>query len=155
MQAKFVIDLGNRTRVPIISFSATSPSLTSHPSTYFFRAAQTDSSQVKAIGAVIKSFGWREAVPIYIDNDYGNGVVPYLIDALQSVEARVPYRSAISHQQLMIKLEKELFKLMTMQTRVFIVHHMSGPLGSRLFAKAQKLGMMIEGYVLDHDRWVN
>ncbi|KAK9942912.1 hypothetical protein M0R45_008555 [Rubus argutus] len=31
MQAKFVIDLGNRTRVPIISFSATSPSLTSHP----------------------------------------------------------------------------------------------------------------------------
>ncbi|KAK9903210.1 hypothetical protein M0R45_001139 [Rubus argutus] len=31
MQAKFVIDLGNRTRVPIISFSATSPSLVSLP----------------------------------------------------------------------------------------------------------------------------
>ncbi|KAK9903219.1 hypothetical protein M0R45_001148 [Rubus argutus] len=31
MQANFVIDLGNRTRVPIISFSATSPSLTSLP----------------------------------------------------------------------------------------------------------------------------
>ncbi|KAK9942908.1 hypothetical protein M0R45_008551 [Rubus argutus] len=146
MQANFVIDLGNRTRVPIISFSATSPSLTSLPSTYFFRAAQTDSSQVKAIGAVIKAYGWREAVPIYIDNEYGNGVVPYLIDALQSVEARVPYRSAISPSATDDQIEKELFKLMTMQTRVFIVH-MSGPLGFRLFAKAQKLGMMIEGYV--------
>ncbi|XP_062023926.1 glutamate receptor 2.7-like isoform X2 [Rosa rugosa] len=146
MQTNFVIDLGEKARVPIISFSATSPSLTSLPSTYFFRATQIDSSQVKAIGAIIKAFGWREAVPIYIDNEYGNGVLPYLIDALQIVEARVPYRSAISGSATDDQIEKELFKLMTMQTRVFIVH-MPGPLGSRLFAKAQKLGMMNEGYV--------
>ncbi|KAL6218375.1 hypothetical protein ACLB2K_011589 [Fragaria x ananassa] len=146
MQTNFVIVLGEKARVPIISFSATSPSLTSFPSTYFYRAAQTDSSQVKAVAAIIKAFGWREAVTIYIDNEYGNGVLPYLIDALQTVQARVPYRSSIPTSATDDQIEKELYKLMTMQTRVFIVH-MPGPLGSRLFAKAQKLGMMNEGYV--------
>ncbi|KAL6131886.1 hypothetical protein ACLB2K_070259 [Fragaria x ananassa] len=81
MQANFLIDLGEKAHMPMISFSATSPSLTSHPSSYFFRAAQTDSSQVKAITAIVQAFGWREAVPIYIDNAFGEGVLPYLVDA--------------------------------------------------------------------------
>ncbi|CAA2954770.1 glutamate receptor -like [Olea europaea subsp. europaea] len=39
----------------------------------------------------------------------------------------------------------ELYKLMTMQTRVFIVHMLS-PLGSRMFTKAKQLGMMSQDY---------
>ncbi|KAM1875223.1 hypothetical protein EV1_042353 [Malus domestica] len=146
MQAKFVIDLGNKAQVPIISFSATDPSLTSIRSPYFYRAAQNDSSQVKAISAIIQAFGWREAVPIYVDNEYGEGIIPYLVDALQEVEARVPYRSVIPPEATEDQLDAELSKLMTMQTRVFIVH-MLPSLGSRLFAKAREKGMMDEGYV--------
>ncbi|GAB4834710.1 hypothetical protein Ancab_032973 [Ancistrocladus abbreviatus] len=41
---------------------------------------------------------------------------------------------------------KELYKLKTMQTRVFIVH-MSAKIGSRLFSNAKEAGMMSEGYV--------
>ena len=44
MQANFMIDLGEKAQVPIVSFSATSPSLTSIRSPYFFRVAQNDSS---------------------------------------------------------------------------------------------------------------
>ncbi|PQM35365.1 glutamate receptor 2.8-like [Prunus yedoensis var. nudiflora] len=146
MQANFVIELGDKAQVPIISFSATSPSLTSIRSSYFFRAAQNDSSQVKAISAVVQAFGWREAVPIYIDNEYGQGVIPYLVDALQEVQAQVPYRSAIPPEATDDQLVAELYKLMTMQTRVFIVH-MLPSLGSRLFAKAQKMDMMDGDYV--------
>ncbi|KAH0990294.1 hypothetical protein GBA52_001777 [Prunus armeniaca] len=146
MQANFVIELGDKAQVPIISFSATSPSLTSIRSSYFFRAAQNDSSQVKAISAVVQAFGWREAVPIYIDNEYGQGVIPYLVDALQEVQARVPYRSAIPPEATDDQLVAELYKLMTMQTRVFIVH-MLPSLGSRLFAKAQEMDMLDGGYV--------
>ncbi|PRQ27951.1 putative periplasmic binding protein-like I [Rosa chinensis] len=51
MKAKFVTDLGDKAQVPIISFSATSPSLWS---SYFFRIAQSDSSQVKAISSSSK-----------------------------------------------------------------------------------------------------
>ncbi|KAG6770856.1 hypothetical protein POTOM_026555 [Populus tomentosa] len=146
MQANFVIDLGEKARVPIISFSATSPSLTSIRSSYFLRATQNDSAQVNAISAIVQAFGWREAVPIYIDNEYGEGIIPYLTDALQEVDARVPYRSVISPSATDDQIVEELYKLMTMQTRVFIVH-MYRSLGTRLFTKAKEIGMMSEGYV--------
>ena len=146
MQANFMIDLGEKAQVPIVSFSATSPSLTSIRSPYFFRVAQNDSSQVKAISAIVQVFGWREAVPIYVDNSFGEGIIPYLVDALQNVDARVPYRSIISPSATDDQIGEELYKLMTMQTRVFIVH-MSTNIGSRLFNKAKEIGMMSEGYI--------
>ncbi|KAJ6697695.1 GLUTAMATE RECEPTOR 2.9 [Salix purpurea] len=146
MQARFVCDLGEKAKVPIISFSATSPSLNSTRNSYFLRATQNDSAQVNAIGALVQAFGWREAVPIYIDNEYGEGIIPYLIDALQEVDARVPYRSVISPLATDDQIAEELYKLMTMQTRVFIVH-MYRSLGTRLFTKAKEKGMMSEGYV--------
>ncbi|XP_024167324.2 glutamate receptor 2.8 [Rosa chinensis] len=145
MQANFVINLGDQAHVPIISFSATSPSLTSLRSSYFFRFTQNDSSQVNAISAIVKGFGWRQVVLVYIDNDFGEGVMSHITDALQEVDAFVPYRSAISPSATDNQILEELYKLMTMQTRVFIVH-MTSDLSSRLFAKAKELGMMREGY---------
>lgn len=146
MQASFVIDLGEKTQVPIISYSASSPSLTSIRSPYFFRATQNDSTQVNAISAIVQAFGWREAVPVFVDNEYGKGIIPYLTDALQAIDTRVPYRSAISPAATDDEISEELYKLMTMQTRVFIVH-MTPSLGSRFFIKASEVGMLSEGYV--------
>ncbi|KAK0572337.1 hypothetical protein LWI29_030085 [Acer saccharum] len=147
MQTNFVIDLGNKSQVPILSFSATNPSLTSSIKTpYFFRGITNDSSQVGAITALIQAFGWREAVPIYVDNEFGQGIIPYLTDALQAIDTRVPYRSVISPEASDDQIVEELYKLMTMQTRVFIVH-MLPSLGSRIFAKAKQIGMMEEGFV--------
>ncbi|KAK6912456.1 Solute-binding protein family 3/N-terminal domain of MltF [Dillenia turbinata] len=146
MEADFVIDLGNKAQVPIISFFSTSPSLSSIQTPYFIRAAQNDSTQVKAISAIVQAYGWREAVPIYVDNAYGSGVIPYLMDALQEIDTRVPYRSIISPSATDDQITEELYKLMTMQTRVFIVH-MLPSLGSRLFSKAKEIGMMSQDYV--------
>ncbi|KAL6295914.1 hypothetical protein ACE6H2_004056 [Prunus campanulata] len=145
MQANFVISLGNKAQVPIISYSATSPSLTAIRSSYFFRAAQNDSSQVKAMSAIIQAFGWREVVAIYVDNEFGEGVIPSLSDALQEVDARIAYRSVISPEATDDQIVTELYKLKEMETQVFIVH-MFPDLGSRLFDKAKQIGMMDEGY---------
>ncbi|KAK6927702.1 Ionotropic glutamate receptor [Dillenia turbinata] len=146
METDFVIDLGDKAQVPIISFSATSPLLSSIQTPYFIRAAQNDSAQVKAIGAIVQAYGWREAVPIYVDNEYGNGVIPFLTDALQEIDTCVPYRSIISPSATDDQIAEELYKLMTMQTRVFIVH-MFPSLGYRLFLKAKEIGMMTQDYV--------
>lgn len=146
MQAQFVIELGDKAQVPIITFSAKSPSLASLRSSYFFRAAANNSAQVGAIAAVVKAFGWRQVVPIYVDNEYGEGVIPYLTDALQAVDARVPYRSVIPQSATDDYITAELYKLMTMPTRVFVVH-MLPELGNRIFAKADEIGMMTEEYV--------
>ncbi|KAL6212672.1 hypothetical protein ACLB2K_017890 [Fragaria x ananassa] len=146
MQTSFVINLGNQAHVPIISFSATSPSLTSLRIPYFFQFAQIDSYQVKAISAIVKAFGWRQVVPIYIDTEYGEGIIPYLTDSLQEIDCRVPNRSVISSSATDGQIVQELSKLMLMETRIFIVH-MTANLSSRLFVKAKEIGMMREGYV--------
>ncbi|RWR75368.1 glutamate receptor 2.7-like protein [Cinnamomum micranthum f. kanehirae] len=145
-QAQFMAELGNKAHVPILSFSATSPCLSTITTPYFIRTGQSDLSQVKAIIAIIQAFGWKEVVPIYEDTPYGNGLIPNLTIALQEVNIRVPYKSLISHQVTDDQIEQELYKLETMQTRVFVVH-LSPSLSSRLFFKANKVRMMSEGYV--------
>ncbi|XP_073111995.1 glutamate receptor 2.8-like [Elaeis guineensis] len=145
-QAAFVSDLGNKSQVPIVTFSATSPSLSSTRTPYLVRTTVNDSCQVNSIASIIKAYGWREVVPIYEDTDYGRGIIPYLIDALQGIDIRIPYHSMIPLSATNDEIMEELYKLKTMQTRVFIVH-MTSPMGSRLFPKAKVAGMMSEGYV--------
>ncbi|KAK8459834.1 hypothetical protein SEVIR_2G221600v4 [Setaria viridis] len=144
-EATFVSDLGNKSQVPVISFTATSPTLSSGSVPYFLRATLSDVAQVNCIAALIKGYGWREVIPIYEDTDYGRGIIPYLVDALQEFGASIPYRSAIPVSASSDQLEQELYKLMTMQTRVYIVH-MSSSIASTLFTKAKKLGMISEMY---------
>ena len=145
IQAEFINGLGDKAHVPIISFSATSTFLSPLSSPYFIRATQNDSSQVKAISSIVKAFGWREVVPIYVDNQLGEGILPFLTDAFDKINTRIPYRSVIPSLATDEQIVAELHKLMTIQTRVFIVHLLPS-LGSRLFAKAKQLGMMAAGY---------
>ncbi|KAM6542002.1 hypothetical protein CsatB_006449 [Cannabis sativa] len=120
--------------------------MSSQQSSYFFQTATGDSSQVMAISSIVKAFGWRKIVPIYTANEYGEGIIPYLGDALRAVNAEIPYRSVISPFATDDQIKVELYKLETMQTRVFIVH-MWYDLGSRLFTIAKKIGMLGQGYV--------
>ncbi|XP_074347324.1 glutamate receptor 2.2-like [Apium graveolens] len=143
-QANFVIDLGDRAHVPVISFSATSPSLFRR-TPYFIQTAQSDATQVGAIASIFKKFQWREAVVIFEDTDYGHGMIPYLANEFYDNDVRLSYRSIIPLHPTEDFILKELYKMMTMQTRVYVVH-MSRPLAARLFLKAQELGMMSEGY---------
>jgi len=145
-QAKFVIQLGGKAQIPIISFSATSPSLSPAQNPIFIRTAQDDSVQVKAISAIVEAYGWREIIPIYADTDYGNGLIPYLLDAFQKTDVRVPYRSVIPPSSNNTEISKELNKLKEQyHTRIFIVH-MAASLGSKLFVLANNAGMMKGGY---------
>ncbi|KAK4375345.1 hypothetical protein RND71_006022 [Anisodus tanguticus] len=143
-QTDFVIDLGNRVKVPIIS-PATSPLLSVKENPYFIRGALPSSCQTKAIATIVKNYNWREVVIIYEDSSYGTGIVPHLTDALLEIGTLVSYRSVISPIANDDQILRELYKLNTMQTRVFIVH-LQPFLASRLFLKAKEAGMMRSGY---------
>ncbi|OWM81901.1 hypothetical protein CDL15_Pgr007940 [Punica granatum] len=144
-QADFISEIGNKTQVPIISFTATLP-LVSHIETpYFIRVARSDTYQLQAITSIVKSFHWHQVVPIYDATNYGSGVITYLSDALQKVGVTVPHGCGISPSATDDQILKELYKLMTMQTRVFVVH-MLPSLASRVFLKANEAGMMSKGY---------
>jgi ionotropic glutamate receptor len=101
---------------------------------------------VNSIASLIHAYGWREVVLVYDDTDYGRGILPYLNDALQEIDICVPYRSVIPLSATSENIKQELYKLMKMQTRVFIVH-MSSTMTSLLFTKAKELGMMNQGFV--------
>ncbi|XP_010322804.1 glutamate receptor 2.8 [Solanum lycopersicum] len=143
-QTDFVIDLGNRAKVPIIS-PATNPLLSVKENPFFIRGALPSSSQTKAIAAIVKNYGWRQVVIIHEDSSYGTGIVPHLTDALLENNTLVSYRSVISPSANDDQILKELYNLNTKQTRVFIVH-LQPYLASRLFLKAKEAGMMSTGY---------
>ncbi|KAK4492413.1 hypothetical protein RD792_003218, partial [Penstemon davidsonii] len=144
-QSTFVVGLGDRAHVPIISFSATSPSL--HPQNHsFVQTAITDTFQVDVIVDIVKYFQWNQVVLINEESDYGNGINPYLSNALQDANARVSYRSVIPLEATDDFLLRELYMMKTMQTRVFVVH-ISSSLASKFFLKVKEAGMMSEGYV--------
>lgn len=145
-QAKFVIDLGEKAQIPIISYSATSPSLDPIHNPYFIRTCQDDYNQVQAIASLVQNFGWQEVVLIYEDTEFGNGLIPYLTDALQQVKTRVCYRSVISpSSNYQLKIAKELSQIMARKSRVLLVH-MTAFLGSELFRQAAEVGMMSKGF---------
>ncbi|CAL5051509.1 unnamed protein product [Urochloa decumbens] len=146
LQAEFVTYLANKTKVPVISFSATGDAAIQYHLPYFLRACAKDSFQAAAIAAFVEAYGWKNVVVVYEDDNYGVGILPSITDALQDVEAHIIYRAAIPASSPDYLIDEELYKLMTMQTRVFIVHMLPGP-ASHFFARAFAAGMMSEGYV--------
>ncbi|XP_047942400.1 glutamate receptor 2.3-like [Salvia hispanica] len=127
-QADLVMDIGDRERVPVIS-PATRPS----------------SSQVKAIAALLKAFGWREVVIVYENTKFGSGLLPHLTAKLQENNVVVSNMSCISPYADDDQVLDELYALRGMRTRVLIVH-MPPDLASRFFQMAKEVGMMSEGY---------
>lgn len=113
---------------------------------YFLRACAKDSFQAASIAAFVEVYGWKNIVVVYEDDNYGVGILPSIANALQDVEAHIVYRAAIPASCPDYRIDGELYKLMTMRTRVFIVHMLPGP-ASHFFARASAAGMMIEGYV--------
>jgi ABC-type branched-subunit amino acid transport system substrate-binding protein len=148
-EAEFVAHLGSRAHVPVLSYSATSPSLSPVQTPYFVRTAANDSFQAAPVAAVLAAFGWRAAAVLHEDSPYGAGILPALADALQStgvggaaIVDRVAVRSGADGDAL----DALLSRLMAKPTRVFVVHA-TPDLAARLFRRARAARMMSEGYV--------
>ncbi|KAL3535321.1 hypothetical protein ACH5RR_003782 [Cinchona calisaya] len=141
----FIVELGGKAHVPVISFNAISQSLSYPQSPYYIRTTPDDSNQAKALTALCRGFEWHEAVILFEDSDFGTRFISELYNAFQKYDTRVAYMVGISTSSADHYIKKELKRLNTMQTRVFMVH-MNAVLGSRLFLLAKNAGMMSEGY---------
>ncbi|KAJ0833664.1 putative periplasmic binding protein-like I [Helianthus annuus] len=143
-ETDFVVDIGNKTRVPILSL-ATTPSLSPKENPYFIRISRTSSSQAQPISALINSFPWREVVLVYQDGDFGTGFIPSLSEALLNVNVQIKHPIVISPLASDDDISNDLRDMKTRQTRVFVVHLLP-KLASRFFKKAKQAGMMQEEY---------
>ncbi|KAA8550528.1 hypothetical protein F0562_002212 [Nyssa sinensis] len=139
LEAKFLAVLGDKAKLPILSFT-TSPSFsTEYP--YFLQIAQDETTQFKGIATLIESFKWKDAILIYEDTE----TLPYLVHSLQEKDIHIAYKTAVSPLATDDQIIEELHKIMTMETTVVIVH-MSPSLVSHLFLHVKSLGLMREGY---------
>ncbi|KAL8130664.1 hypothetical protein V2J09_019819 [Rumex salicifolius] len=143
MEAQFDTSLAEKAQVPMISYSATSPLLSLTP--YFIQATQLDSTQVSAISSIVQAYRWRQVAIVYVNNEFGRGVVPALTESLRNISIHISYANAISSSSTDDQIVAELYKIKSMDTRVFIVH-MGSKLGARFFSNAEKLGMMDRDY---------
>jgi ionotropic glutamate receptor len=147
--AEFILLLGDAAQVPVVSFSVTNPLLSNHRFPYFVRMAHSDALQMHAIAALVQAYGWKIITAVYTDDEFGTAAVSSLSDSLRDGGSAIEYRSAISPTADPQAIREQLYRLMTMQSRVFVAH-MHSDLGSKFFIEAHKLGMMDSGYV-----WIN
>ncbi|CAD6219185.1 unnamed protein product [Miscanthus lutarioriparius] len=145
-QAKFLAELGNKASVPIISFSANSPSRSSSQTPYFIRTAWNDSCQAEAIASLVQKYNWREVIPIIEDDDSNARFIPDLVDALGHVDTRVQYRCKIRPSAGEDEIKRAISSLKENWTSVFVVR-MSYQLALKFFQLAKDEGMMGQGFV--------
>ncbi|KAK6159128.1 hypothetical protein DH2020_006442 [Rehmannia glutinosa] len=141
----FFAELGRKVHVPIISFTAKNSARSYKENRYFFRAMPDDAVQAQALAAICLGFEWPEVAVLYEDTENGNQFVSYLNKAFQEVEIGLAYMIAIPSSAENCHILKELNKLATKQTRIFLAH-MNPSLGYRLFNLAKGAGVMSEGY---------
>ncbi|TXG55687.1 hypothetical protein EZV62_020943 [Acer yangbiense] len=146
MEAKFLAELGDKTKVPVISFSA--PTSTSSPSNkypYFFQINQDESSQATCIADIVRAFKWKDVVIIHEENDDWRDFIPHLVDSLQEKDIHISYKSSLDVSSDDNNIIEKIQKLMASEQKVFVVH-MSPMLTFRFYMNAKNLGMMREGY---------
>ncbi|XP_061998781.1 glutamate receptor 1.4-like [Rosa rugosa] len=145
MEADLLEELGG-VEVPVLSLSQPipSPPLT-HRYPFFIEIRQDETSQVMGIVSLIKTYKWKDVILLYESTKYAHNIIPSLISSFQEKNVYISYKSSISASSTNQQIIEELHKLMTLKTRIIVVH-ISHVLMPRLFLNVKKLGMMREGY---------
>jgi ionotropic glutamate receptor len=151
---RVVSNMANELQIPLLSFAATDPTLSSYQYPYFFRMAHDDSSQMTAIAALISHYNWRKVVAVYIDDDYGRNGMSVLDDELRNVGARIVYKAVLPPEVSRSDIGSHLVQLAQMESRILVVH-MNPDAGLKLFAEARYLKMLSTGYVWIATDWLS
>nr|KJB50476.1 hypothetical protein B456_008G173300 [Gossypium raimondii] len=143
----------NELHVPLLSFGATDPTLSSMQYPYFLRTTPSDHFQMYAIADIVDYYGWREVIAIFVDDDYGRSGISVLGDALAKKRAKISYKAAFSPGDTESKINDLLVEVNLMESRVYVVH-VNPDTGLNIFSVANALNMMGSGYVWIATDWL-
>ncbi|KAK7860643.1 glutamate receptor 3.3 [Quercus suber] len=77
--AHIISNVANELKVPLLSFGATDPTLSSLQFPFFVRTTQSDLYEMTAVADIVDYYGWKAVIAIFIDDDYGrNGMLAHL-----------------------------------------------------------------------------
>ncbi|KAK6142453.1 hypothetical protein DH2020_022801 [Rehmannia glutinosa] len=120
--ARIISHVANGLQVPVISYAASDPMLSSVQFPYFFRMAPTDSNQMAAIADIIEFYGWKEVIAIFSDDDYGRNGVNALGDKLAKKTSKISYKLPLSPEYDQTEVYGVLNKSKSFGPRVYVVH---------------------------------
>ncbi|CDY12211.1 BnaC04g12410D [Brassica napus] len=145
--------VANELHVPLLSFAATDPTLSSLQFPYFLRTTQNDYFQMNSIADFVSYFRWREVVAIFVDDEYGRNGISVLGDALAKKRAKISYKAAFTPGADNSSITDVLASVNLMESRIFVVH-VNPDSGLNIFSAAKSLGMMGSGYVWIATDWL-
>ncbi|KAL2341810.1 hypothetical protein Fmac_009750 [Flemingia macrophylla] len=156
-EAALVADLGNKSQIPIISFSSP-PVITplmQNRWPFLIQMAKNQSEHMNCIADIIHVYNWQKVIAIYEDNPYSgdSGMLGLLSEALQKGNAEIenrlvlpPFTSLSDPKGFVLD---ELIKLLPLNIRVFVVLQASYPMVYHLFREAKKIGLLSK-----HSAWI-
>ncbi|KAF5747248.1 Glutamate receptor 3.3 isoform 4 [Tripterygium wilfordii] len=153
--AHIISHVANELHVPLLSFAATDPTLSSLQFPFFVRTTHSDLYQMTAIAEIIGYYGWKEVIAIFVDDDYGRNGVSALNDKLAERRCKISYKGGI-HPGSVNRgdIMGLLVKVAMMQSRIIILH-VNPDIGYKVFSVAQYLGLMGNGFVWMATDWLS
>ncbi|KAL1191457.1 Glutamate receptor 3.4 [Cardamine amara subsp. amara] len=145
--------VANELHVPLLSFGATDPTLSSLQYPYFLRTTQNDYFQMNAIADFVNYSGWRQVIAIFVDDECGRNGISVLGDALAKKRLRISYKAALTPGADSSSIQDLLVSVNLMESRVYVVH-VNPDSGLNVFSVAKSLGMMKSGYVWIATDWL-
>ncbi|XP_054775868.1 glutamate receptor 3.6-like isoform X1 [Prosopis cineraria] len=138
--------IANELQVPLLSVSATDPTLSSLQFPFFVRTTHSDLYQMTAIAELVDYYGWREVIAIYVDDDHGRNGISALGDKLAERRCRISYKAPMSPEATREEITNVLVQVALAESRIIILHA-SSAWGPKVFRVAKYLEMMGSGYV--------
>ncbi|XP_027360902.1 glutamate receptor 3.6-like isoform X2 [Abrus precatorius] len=144
--AHVITHIANELQVPLLSFSALDPTLSSLQFPFFIRTCHSDLYQMAAIADLVDHYGWKDVIAVYIDDDNGRNGIGALGDKLAEKRCKISYKAPLSPEATREEITNVLVQVALAESRVIVVHA-NTVWGPKVFNVAKYLGMMGTGYV--------
>ncbi|XP_049413303.1 glutamate receptor 3.7 [Solanum stenotomum] len=120
--AHMISFISNGLHVPLISYAATDPTLSSLQFPFFLRTTQSDQSQMEAVADIVYFYEWKEVIAIFLDDDYGRNGIAALNDALANKMSKISYKLPLPINYDITDIMYVLNQSKSLGPRVFVVH---------------------------------
>lgn len=151
--AHMISHMTNELQVPLLSFAATDPTLSSLQYPFFVRTTQNDLFQMAAIADMVEYYEWRQVIAIYADDDFGRNGIAALSDELATKRCQISYKAPLDPEATRTEIMDVLVKVALTESRILVLHTYA-TWGLDVLSVAKYLGMMDNGYVWIATNWL-
>lgn len=151
--AHVISHIANELHVPMLSYAATDPTLSSLQYPFFVRTSPNDLFQMAAIAELVEYYEWREVIAIYIDDDFGRNGIAALADQLAARRCQISYKAPLTPDATVSEIRDMLVEVALTESRILVVHTYPNK-GLDVFSVARYLGMMDSGFVWFATTWL-